>query len=438
MARTKTVILGAAGRDFHNFNVLFRKSKQHEVVAFTATQIPNIDGRRYPRALAGDLYPKGIPIVPEQELESLIRDQGVQEVVFSYSDVSNQYVMSKAAVTNAAGAHFRLLGAGPTMLASKKPIVSVCAVRTGSGKSQTTRKVAGMLRAAGKKVAVVRHPMPYGDLARQKVQRFATVADLEKHHCTIEEMEEYEPHLVAGTIVYAGVDYEAILRRAEAEADVVLWDGGNNDLPFFRPDLHIVVADPLRVGNELTYYPAEANLRLAHVVIINKIDSATPEAVDQLRDNVRAVNPRAVLVDAASPITLDKPALVTGKRALIVEDGPTLTHGDMKFGAGTVGARKWGASEIVDPHPYAVGSIAETFKKYPRAGAVLPAMGYGPEQIKDLEATINKTPCDVVVIGTPIDLTRLVKIKKPTVRVRYDLQELGRPDLGDVLGRMLG
>ena len=436
MARIKTVILGAAGRDFHNFNVLFRDSKRHEVVAFTATQIPNIDGRKYPRALAGAQYPKGIPIVPESELEALIRDQGVHEVVFSYSDVSNQHVMRMAARATAAGAHFGLLGARPTMLESKKPIVSVCAVRTGSGKSQTTRKVAGLLREAGKRVAVVRHPMPYGDLAKQKVQRFATVADLEKHHCTIEEMEEYEPHIVAGTIVFAGVDYEAILRKAELEADVVLWDGGNNDLPFYRPDLHIVVADPLRVGNELTYYPAEANLRLAHVVILNKIDSAPPEAVDRLRENVRAVSPRAVILDAASPITVDQPHLLTGKRALVIEDGPTLTHGDMKFGAGTVAARKWGA-EIVDPRPHAVGSIAETYRKYPEAGPVLPAMGYGAQQIKDLEATIAKTPCDVVVVGTPIDLSRLVKMKKPSVRVRYDLQELGRPDLRDVLGRML-
>jgi len=438
MARIKTVILGAAGRDFHNFNVLFRQSKRHEVVAFTATQIPNIDGRKYPRALAGALYPKGIPIVPESDLEKLIRDQGVQEAVFSYSDVSNQYVMRMAARVTAAGAHFGLLGARPTMIESRKPIVSVCAVRTGSGKSQTTRKVAGMLRAAGKRVAVVRHPMPYGDLARQKAQRFATVADLARHNCTIEEMEEYEPHIVAGTVVFAGVDYQAILEKAEAEADVVLWDGGNNDLPFYRPDLHIVVADPLRVGNELTYFPAEANLRLAHVVIINKIDSATPDSVDRLRDNIRSINPHAAIIEAASPITVDKPALLAGKRALVIEDGPTLTHGEMKFGAGTVGARKWGASEIVDPRPYAVGSIAETFRKYPDAGAVLPAMGYGPEQIKDLEATIKKTPCDVVVIGTPIDLSRLVKMKQPAVRVRYDLQELGRPDLSDVLGRMMG
>ena len=437
MPRTRTVIMGAAGRDFHNFNVLFRNDRRTEVVAFTATQIPNIHGRKYPRALAGALYPKGIPIVVESDLVSLIRDQGVTEVVFAYSDVSNQHVMSKAAVVNANGAHFRLLGAGPTMLPSKKPIVSVCAVRTGSGKSQTTRKVAGMLRDAGRKVAVVRHPMPYGDLAKQKVQRFGSIADLAKHHCTIEEIEEYEPHIVAGTTVFAGVDYEAILRKAELEADVVLWDGGNNDMPFFRPDLHIVVADPLRVGNERTYYPAEANLRMAHVVIINKIDTASAVAVDQLRDSVRAVNPHAVIIDAASPITVDHPDRITGKRALVVEDGPTLTHGDMKFGAGMVAARKWGASEIVDPRPYVVRSIGDTFRKYPDIGILLPAMGYGDEQVKDLEATINKVPCDVVVIGTPIDLTRLVKIKKPTVRVRYDLQELGRPDLHDVLGRML-
>jgi predicted GTPase len=429
MHRIRTVIMGAAGRDFHNFNTVYRDNERCEVVAFTATQIPNIDGRKYPAALAGRLYPKGIPIVAEQELESLIRKHGVEEVVFAYSDVSYRHVMSRASMANAAGAHFKLLGAGPTMIKSTKPVISVCAVRTGSGKSQTSRRIAHLLQQHGLKVAAVRHPMPYGDLEKQKVQRYGSLADLKKHKCTIEEMEEYEPHIVEGIIIYAGVDYGAILEQAQAEADVVLWDGGNNDMPFYRPDLAIVVADPLRVGNELTYYPAEANLRMADVVVINKVDSADAAAVNQLRDNIRSVNPKARMIDAASPIFIEHPERVTGKRALVVEDGPTLTHGEMKIGAGVVAARKFGASELVDPRPYTVRSITETYRKYPGIGMLLPAMGYGDAQVRDLETTINKVPCDVVVIGTPIDLNRIIKIKKPTVRVTYQLQEIGSPNL---------
>jgi predicted GTPase len=433
MDRIRTVIMGAAGRDFHNFNVVYRDNPDHEVVAFTATQIPNIDGRRYPASLAGKLYPKGIPILAEEDLEEIIRKQRIREVVFAYSDVSHGYVMDRASIANAAGADFRLLGATATMLASKKPVIAVCAVRTGCGKSQTTRRVAEILRAQGMKVAAIRHPMPYGDLVRQKVQRFGSLADLKKHQCTIEEIEEYEPHIVSGTIIYAGVDYGAILEQAEREADVILWDGGNNDTPFYRPDLHIVIADPLRVGHELCYYPGETNLRMADVVVINKIDTASFEAVNALRSNIRSVNRKAQIVDAASPLLVDHPERIAGKRVLVVEDGPTLTHGDMKIGAGTVAAGKFNAAEIVDPRGYTVGTITETFRKYPSIGKLLPAMGYGDKQVKDLEATINKVPCDVVVVGTPIDLTRLVKIRKPTVRVRYELQEIGQPDLVQVL-----
>ncbi|HEX6975419.1 MAG TPA: cyclic 2,3-diphosphoglycerate synthase [Vicinamibacterales bacterium] len=433
MDAIRTIIMGAAGRDFHNFNVIYRDNPNYNVVAFTATQIPNIDGRRYPASLAGQLYPAGIPIHPESELESLIRSLKVDEVVFAYSDVPYNYVMDRASVVNAAGADFKVLSATRTMIKSTKPVVAVCAVRTGSGKSQTTRRVADALRRMGLKVAAVRHPMPYGDLAQQKVQRFASLADLEKHKCTIEEIEEYEPHIANGTVVYAGVDYGAILAQAQAEADVVLWDGGNNDTSFYTPDLTIVVADPLRVGNELTYYPGETNLRLADVVIINKVDSADLGAINTVRENIRRVNPRAQILEAASPIVVDRPSLIAGKRALVVEDGPTLTHGEMKFGAGTVAAMKFGATEIIDPRPYTVGTITDTFKKYPNTGHLLPAMGYGDEQVKDLEATIAKVPCDVVVIGTPIDLNRLIAIKQPSVRVRYDLQEIGKPDLGEIL-----
>ena len=434
MHRIKTVIMGAAGRDFHNFNTIYRDNEQYNVVAFTATQIPNIDGRKYPASLAGRLYPKGIPIVAEKEIDALIRKNRVEEVVFAYSDVPYNHVMSRGSIANAAGAHFKLLGALPTMIKSTKPVISVCAVRTGAGKSQTSRRIAHLLQREGLKVAAIRHPMPYGDLEKQKVQRYGSLADLKKHKCTIEEMEEYEPHIVEGIIIYAGVDYGAILEQAQAEADVVLWDGGNNDMPFYKPDLAIVVADPLRVGNELTYYPAEANLRMADVVVINKVDTADAASINKLRDNIRSVNPKARMIDAASPIFIENPERVTGKRALVVEDGPTLTHGEMKIGAGVVAAQKFGASELVDPRPYTVRSITETYKKYPGIGMLLPAMGYGTEQVRDLETTINKVPCDVVVIGTPIDLNRIIKIRKPTVRVTYQLQEIGSPNLEDVIG----
>ena len=436
MARIKTLIMGAAGRDFHNFNVVYRNNRRYDVVAFTATQIPNIDDRKYPASLAGKLYPKGIPIYDESELEALIRTHGVQEVVFSYSDVPYAYVMHRSSIANAAGAHFKVLGAAPTMVKSKKPVISVCAVRTGSGKSQTSRRIIEILMAQGLKVVAIRHPMPYGNLAAQKVQRFAEIADLEKHKCTVEEMEEYEPHVVRGNVIYAGVDYEAILRAAEKDpkgCDVILWDGGNNDMPFYAPDLHIVVADPLRVGNELTYYPSEANLRMADAVVINKVDTADIGAITQLRANIRKVNATAVMIDAASPIFVKRSERIAGKRALVIEDGPTLTHGEMKFGAGIVAAHKFGASEIIDPRPYTVGTITETFRKYPGIGTLLPAMGYGDEQVRDLQETINKVPCDVVIIGTPIDLNRIVKIKKPSVRVMYDLQEIGKPDLKGLL-----
>lgn len=440
MSRIKTIIMGAAGRDFHNFNVVYRDNERYEVVAFTAAQIPNIDDRKYPASLAGKLYPRGIPIVDEADLESLIREHGVSEVVFAYSDVPYTHVMHLSSIANAAGAHFKVLGAGQTMLASRKPVISVGAVRTGSGKSQTSRRIIQILMQQGLKVVAVRHPMPYGDLARQKVQRFAEIADMKRHDCTVEEMEEYEPHVVRGNVIYAGVDYEAILRAAEHDpkgCDVILWDGGNNDMPFYRPDLHIVVADPLRVGNELSYYPSEANLRLADVVIINKVDTAEVSAIDRLRANIRSVNPTALMIDAASPIYVEHPERISGKRALVIEDGPTLTHGEMKFGAGIVAAHKFGAREIVDPRPYTVGTIADTFRKYPGIGTLLPAMGYGDQQVRDLAATINRVPCDVVIIGTPIDLNRIVKIRKPTVRVTYELQEIGQPDLKAILDRFV-
>jgi len=433
MDRIRTLIMGAAGRDFHNFNVVYREDPRYEIVGFTAAQIPNIVDRRYPRELAGPLYPDGIPIFDEDELAALVERLKVRQVIFSYSDVSYVYVMHRAAIANAAGADFVLLGPEATMLTTRKPVVAICAVRTGAGKSQTTRRVARLLRDRGLKVAVVRHPMPYGDLLAQRVQRFATLADTQRHHCTIEEIEEYEPHITSGSVVYAGVDYAAILKEAESAADVILWDGGNNDLPFYRPALHIVVADPLRLGNELTYYPGEANLRMANVVIINKIDTADLQATEQLRDHIRTANPHALIVEAASPVTADRPQIITGRKVLVVEDGPTVTHGEMRFGAGTVIARKFGAREIIDPRPFAVGSIAETFQTYPAIGRLLPAMGYGDEQVRDLEATIDRVPCDVVVVGTPIDLSRLVKIRQPVVRVRYELQEIGQPDLGVVL-----
>jgi len=433
MAKRNVIIIGAAGRDFHNFNTYYRDNEAFNVVAFTAAQIPDIDGRKYPAALAGKLYPKGIPIHAEADLPKLIKELKVDECVFAYSDVTYQHVMGMSALVNACGATFTLLGPKDTQVKSTKPVIAVCAVRTGSGKSQTSRAIVQALMARGLKVVAVRHPMPYGDLVKQKVQRFATVADLKKHQCTIEEMEEYEPHVVRGNVIYAGVDYEAILREAEKEADVILWDGGNNDFPFYQTDLMITVADPLRAGNELTYYPGEASLRMADVIVINKIDSASPEEIQTVRESIEKVNPKALVVDAASPITVDKPELIKGKRCLVVEDGPTLTHGKMKIGAGVVAARKFGAKELVDPRPYVVGKLKETFKIYPNIGVLLPAMGYGDEQVKDLEKTIEKTACDTVVIATPIDLNRIVKISKPTVKVGYDLQEIGSPNLTQVL-----
>ncbi|MFH1009756.1 MAG: cyclic 2,3-diphosphoglycerate synthase [bacterium] len=437
MARIRTIIQGAAGRDFHNFNLVYRDNAAYEVVAFTATQIPNITGRKYPPALAGKLYPRGIPIYPESDLPKLIAGLGVDEVVFSYSDVSHEHVMHWASRVIASGASFRLLGSRQTMLASKKPVVAVCAVRTGAGKSQTTRKVATLLREVGKRVVVVRHPMPYGDLAKQAVQRFATLRDLQSNKCTIEEMEEYEPHIQQGRVVFAGVDYQAILQAAEKEADIILWDGGNNDMPFYKPDLFIVVADPHRAGDELTYHPGEANLLLADVVIINKIDTASPEDVDDVRQSVQLVNPEAVVIEAASPIHVEDHQKIRGKRALVIEDGPTLTHGEMSYGAGTVAATKFGAAEFIDPRPYASGSIKKIFEIYPDIGPLLPAIGYDQQQIRELEATIARVKPEVVVIGTPVDLRRIMDIKVPSVHVTYSLQEIGKPDLSDVLGVFL-
>ncbi len=433
MTRIRTIIMGAAGRDFHNFNVFFRNNKDYEVVAFTATQIPNIEGRRYPGELSGSLYPNGIPIYPESELPRLIEEHQVDQVVFAYSDVSHEYVMHRASLVLASGADFRLMGIGSTQVKSKKPVVSVCAVRTGSGKSQTTRRVSLILREFGYKVAVIRHPMPYGDLVKQKVQRFATYADLDLHDCTIEEREEYEPHLDNGMIVYAGVDYEAILRQAEEEVDVVLWDGGNNDFPFYKSDLHIVVVDPHRPGHEVRYHPGETNVQLADVFVINKVDTADPDDVITVRERIRSLNPRATIIEGASPLFVDDPQAIKGKRVLVIEDGPTLTHGEMAYGAGWVAARRFGAAEIIDPRPFAVGSIAETYQKYPNTGMILPAMGYGEAMTRDLEATINHSDADLVISATPIDLTRVIKIKKPLQRVRYELQEIGQPTLKDIL-----
>ncbi len=438
MSRVRTIIMGAAGRDFHNFNTFYRDNDKYEVVAFTATQIPNIEGRKYPAVLAGTLYPNGIDIYPESELPQLIKKFDVDEVVFAYSDVPYAYVMHKAAQVNALGADFRLMGMKETQVKSTKPVVAICAVRTGSGKSQTTRRVSKILIDLGYKVAAIRHPMPYGDLAKQRVQRFADYSDLDKHECTIEEREEYEPHIDNGVIVFAGVDYEAILREAEKEVDIVLWDGGNNDFSFYKPDLLITVADPHRPGHELAYYPGETNIRAADVVVINKVDTAKPEDIITVRDNVYSVNPEAILIEGASPIFVDNPDAIRGKRVLVVEDGPTLTHGEMKYGAGYVAAKRYGAKEIVDPRPFAVGTIAETYKKYPNTGTILPAMGYGDQQIKDLEATIAAADVDLVIIGTPIDLTRVMKIDRPSERVRYDLQEVGKPTLEDILTKKFG
>lgn len=437
MEKTKVLIMGAAGRDFHNFNTFYRDNEQYEVVAFTATQIPDIEGRKYPAELAGKLYPNGIGIHAEDELVDLIKKYAVQEVVFSYSDVPYDYVMSKSAIVNAAGADFKIMGPERTMIKSTKPVISICAVRTGCGKSQTTRRVSKLLQEAGKQVVAIRHPMPYGNLVDQKVQRFAELSDLDKHKCTIEEREEYEPHIVSGTIIYAGVDYEAILREAEKEADVILWDGGNNDLPFYTPDLHIVVADPHRPGDELYYYPGEANLRMADVVIINKIETAEPDDILEVRESIMEVNPNAMVIDGASPIFVDDYEQIRGKRVLVVEDGPTLTHGEMEYGAGVVAAEKFGAAELVDPRPFTVGMITETFEKYPEIGTLLPAMGYGDEQMKDLETTINKSDAELVIIGTPIDLRKLINIEKPALRVYYELQEIGKPDLTDALKKFI-
>jgi len=436
MARKNVIIIGAAGRDFHNFNVYYRDNPQYNVVAFTATQIPDIHGRKYPAELAGELYPNGIPIYDQGELEHLIQEYDVDECVLSFSDISYEAVMRLSAAVNAAGASFVLLGPKHTMLKSKKPVIAVCATRTGCGKSQTSRRVVEILMAHGLRVVAVRHPMPYGDLAAQRVQRFAAIEDLAKHNCTIEEMEEYEPHVARGNVIYAGVDYAAILEAAENDplgCDVIVWDGGNNDFPFYQPDLMITVADPHRPGHELSYYPGEVNLRLADVVVINKIDSAYPEHVQLVRENIRKVNPKAVIIDAASPIKVENPDLIRGRRALVIEDGPTLTHGEMKIGAGVLAAQKYGASEIVDPRSAAVGKIAETFRIYPEVGRLLPAMGYSPEQRADLEETIRRVDCDTVVIGTPIDLSRVIRIDKPHTRVFYELQEIGSPNLEDVL-----
>jgi len=429
--------MGAAGRDFHNFNVVFRDNQDYEIVAFTATQIPDIEGRTYPQPLAGSLYPNGIPIVSEESLPALIREKRVDIVVFSYSDVSNQYVMERSAIVNAAGADFMLLGPAATMIEPKVPLVSVTAVRTGSGKSQTTRRVCQILKTNGKRIAVIRHPMPYGDLGAQEVQRFETHADLDKHHCTIEEREEYEPHIDAGTIVYAGVDYEKILRQAEADADVIVWDGGNNDFSFYKPTLSIVVADPHRAGHELLYYPSGINIRLADAVVINKVDTASLEDIHFVRENVLTLNPHATIIEAASPIQVDDPSIIRGRRILVIEDGPTLTHGGMKYGAGVIAAKRFGAEEIVDPRPYAVASIALTYRRYPKIGRLLPAMGYGVNQIRDLQQTVDRVECDAVVIGTPIDLGRLLTFPVPSTRVRYELQEIGLPNLERVMEQIL-
>ena len=431
--KRKAIIMGAAGRDFHNFNVYFRDNPSYEVVAFTASQIPGIEKRIYPPELSGNRYPRGISIYPEEELPELIREHDVDEVILAYSDLSYQEVMNKASIVTAAGADFKLMGPKTTMLQAKSPVISICAVRTGAGKSTVARKVCRILKKRGRRIVVVRHPMPYGDLSRQISQRFESYEDLDKQECTIEEREEYEPHIDAGNVVYAGVDYEKILREAEKEADIIVWDGGNNDIPFYKPDLHIVVADPHRAGHELAYYPGETNLRMADAVLINKVDTATPDNVEKVTRNIQSVNPRALIIRASSSIVVDEPSQLRAKKVLVVEDGPTVTHGGMEFSVGAIAARTFGAKETVDPRPYAVGSIRSTFKKYPHLGQVLPAMGYGKRQIRELEETINATNCDTVVLGTPIDLRRIMQIRKPAVRVGYEIQEIGKPDLEEVL-----
>jgi predicted GTPase len=436
MTRKNILIIGAAGRDFHNFNTCFRDREEFNVVAFTAAQIPDIDGRKYPAQLAGELYPDGIPIYSEDQLPRLITELKVDSCVFSYSDLPYSKVMAVSAIVNAAGANFTLLGTNETMIRSHKPVIAVCAVRTGCGKSQTSRRVIELLMEKGLKVVAIRHPMPYGNLGAQKVQRFASLEDLRVNQCTIEEMEEYEPHIIRGNVIYAGVDYEAILREAEKDpggCDVILWDGGNNDFSFYKPDLTIGVLDPHRPGHELSYYPGEVVLRTSDVLIINKMDSAPPEGIQVVRESIQKVNPGAVVIDGASPIRVDDPAVIEGKRVLVVEDGPTLTHGGMKLGAGVLAAWKYGAAALVDPKPFTVGKLSETFEIYPEIGTLLPAMGYGAEQLKDLETTINRSDCDSVIIGTPIDLNRVIDIQKPSTRIYYDLQEIGKPDLSDVL-----
>ncbi|RUT79302.1 cyclic 2,3-diphosphoglycerate synthase [Ancylomarina longa] len=440
MAKKNVIIIGAAGRDFHNFNTYFRDNSEYNVVAFTAAQIPDIDGRKYPAELSGVLYPEGIPIFAEKDLPKLIKDYCIDDCVFSYSDVSYQKVMGISAIVNAAGSNFKLLGPGDTMIKSNKPTIAVVATRTGCGKSQTSRKVIEAIMAKGLKVIAIRHPMPYGDLVAQKVQRYAKIEDLKKHQCTVEEMEEYEPHVIRGNVIYAGVDYEAIVRAAEEDpdgCDVILWDGGNNDFSFYKPDLTITVADPHRPGTELSYYPGEVNLRLADIVVINKMDSASPEGIQTVRESIAKVNPNAIVVDGASPIRVDNPELIRGKRVLIVEDGPTLTHGEMKIGAGTIAARKFGAAEEIDVRPFLVGKLKETFEIYPNIGNILPAMGYSDQQLKDLEITINNSDCDSVVIGTPIDLNRIIKINKPNTRVYYDLEEIGDPKLSQIIDQFV-
>lgn len=440
MRKKKIIILGAAGRDFHNFNTYYRNDPKVDVLAFTAAQIPDIEGRKYPTELAGPLYPEGIPIYAEEELPRLIREWNVEECVFSYSDVSYQHLMHLSARVNAAGANFNVLGTRATMLESIKPVIAVCAVRTGAGKSQTARKVVELLLEKDLKVVAIRHPMPYGNLVNQKVQRFAELGDLERHHCTIEEMEEYEPHIVRGNVIYSGIDYEDILRAAERDpkgCDVIVWDGGNNDFSFIRPDLQITMLDPHRPGHELAYYPSEVNLQLADVCVINKVDTANVKGINKVRNNIRKHNPNALIIEAASPISVQDANLIRNKRVLVVEDGPTLTHGGMKIGAGMVAARKFGARSIIDPRPYLVGKIAETFNTYPDIGHLLPAMGYSDQQLKDLESTINKTDCEAVIIGTPIDLGRILNINKPHTRVFYDLHEIGEPNLENVLDKFI-
>lgn len=437
MSRKKVIIMGAAGRDFHNFNTIYRNNDDVQVVAFTATQIPNIQGRKYPAILAGSKYPEGIPIYPEEDLKKLIENNGVDEVIFSYSDVSHEYVMQRAAEVFAAGADFKLLSPDHSWIKSTKPIIAVCAIRTGCGKSQTSRKIVEILSKAGKKVVAVRHPMPYGDLSKQICQRFETHEDLDKHNCTIEEREEYEPYIDRGLVVYAGIDYEKILREAEKEAEIIIWDGGNNDTPFYKPDVYLTVLDPLRVGHERKYYPGETNFLKADVLVINKYGQADPDEIDALRKSIRESNPNATLICGNSKISVEDPDMIHGKKVLVIEDGPTLTHGGMSYGAGIVAAKEFGAMEIVDPRPFAVGSIKAAYEKYPQLGKLVPALGYYPEQLKELEETIKKTPCDAVLIASPIDIRRVIKISQPAFRVSYHLEEIDHPDLNDVLAKYL-